>query len=126
MPTPERHELEVSRYKMLWSQYRGGQAMAEMVEVPFEGGTVLFAAAGSGGAQAFTGASITVRASESLEEVLDAVRKLAETMADKLSGLKFGTAEASFGIKFTGKGKFIVAEAGAEASLSIKLTFKGA
>jgi hypothetical protein len=74
-----------------------------------------FAAAGSGDAQAFTGSSATVKATQTFEEVLDAVRKLGEVMAEKLSGLEFGTAEASFGITYTGTGKFIVAEGHAKA-----------
>jgi hypothetical protein len=99
--------------------------MADLVEVPFKGGTILFAAAGRGGAQAFSASPVTVKATETFEEILDAVRGLGEAMAEKLSDLKFGTAEASFGVKFTGKGKFIVAEASAEASVTIKLLFKG-
>lgn len=101
--------------------------MADLIEVPFNGGTVLFAATGSSdGPEAYGGTSVSVKAQETFEQALDAVRALGEVMAGKLKGLEFASAEASFGISFTGKGKFIVAEASAQASVTVKLTFKGA
>lgn len=99
--------------------------MAELVEVPFDGGTILFASAGSSGPQAFSGAAAITRAAETLDQVLDHVRDISEAMAKKLSGLPFASAQASFGVSFTGKGKFIVAEASAEASLTFTITFEG-
>jgi hypothetical protein len=100
--------------------------MADLVEVPFDGGTLLFAAAGSEGAQAFSTGTVTIKATETFNEVLASVVAMGEQIARQISTLKCDSAEASFGIKFTGKGKFIVAEASAEASLTIKLVFKGA
>lgn len=99
--------------------------MAELVEVPFEGGSLLFAAAGSDGPSAFTGAATVARATESLDGILDQVANLGALMRRKLASVDFDSAEASIGIKVTGKGKFIVAEASAEASLTVKLHFKG-
>ena len=87
--------------------------MAELIEVPFKGGNLVFAAAGSDGAQAYSAASAVIRATETLDEILDTIKSLGSTMAEKLAGIEFAQAEASFGIKFTGKGKFIVAEASA-------------
>jgi hypothetical protein len=98
--------------------------MADLIEVPIKGGTLVFAAAGSEGPQAFSGGSLTERATESIEQVLDGVRNLGETIAGKLSNLGYADAEVCFGIKVTGTGKFIVAEASTEASISIKLLLK--
>jgi hypothetical protein len=99
--------------------------MADLIELPFKGGTLLVAAAGTTGAQAFTGSNTIVKATQTFEEVLDTARSLGDTMAEKLKGLNFANAEASFGVKFTGKGGFIIAEASAEASFTIKFVFKG-
>lgn len=99
--------------------------MADLVEVPFDGGTILFAVAGSEGPRAFGGVPTVVAAVETFDQVLDQVRAIGETVARKLAGLEYASAEAAFGIKVTGKGKFIVAEASAEASLTFTLTFNG-
>ena len=99
--------------------------MANLIEVPFKGGSVVFAAAGSGGPEAYTGADLAKRAQDTFEDALDAVRAMGEAMSEKLKGLNFASAEASFGISFTGKGKFIVAEASGQASVTVKLTFNG-
>ena len=76
------------------------------------------------GLRRYTPKTIT-KAAETLDEVLDQVRRMGEAMAKRLADLKYASAEASFGIKVTGKGKFIVAEASAEASLTFKLVFAG-
>jgi Trypsin-co-occurring domain 1 len=98
--------------------------MGNLVAVPFKGGSILFAPAGSSGPEAFTGKDLVTTAVESLEEALDQVRQIGTAMATKLAGLDFATAEATLGIKVTAKGKFIVAESSAEASLTFKLVFK--
>lgn len=101
--------------------------MTDLVTVRFKSGHIEFAPAGAGanGPQAFTGAEKVVEAMDSLEKVFDRVREMGETFADKLKDLKFSSAEASFGVSVTAKGKFIVAEASAQASISVKLVFKG-
>src|SRR5262249_29133340 len=99
--------------------------MADLIEVPFAGGSITFAAAGSSGPEAFGGAGVAQKAQDTLEEVLDQVRAMAEALGSKLTGLEFATAEATFGISFTGKGKFIVAGASASASISVKIALKG-
>ena len=99
--------------------------MADLVEVPFAGGSIIFAAAGSTGPQAFGGGGVTQKAQETLEEVLAQVRAMAEALGAKLAGLDFASAEATFGISFTGRGKFIVAEASGSASISVKIALKG-
>jgi hypothetical protein len=96
--------------------------MADLVEVPFKGGTIVFAA-GSSGPRAYT-TSVTEKAAESLEAALDMVKSMADAMSARLDGIKCNGAEASFGITVTGKGRFIVAEASAQASITVKLTFK--
>ena len=99
--------------------------MSDLVEVSFAGGTITFAAVGSTGPQAFSLATTAQKAQETLEEVLDQVRSMAEALGSKLAGLDLAGAEATFGISFTGKGKFIVAEASASASISVKVSLKG-
>jgi hypothetical protein len=98
-----------------------GGGMADLVVVPFAGGSITFAAAGSTGPEAFGGTGAAQKAQETLEQVLDQVRDMAKALGDKLAGLDFSSAEATFGISFTGKGKFIVAEASASASISVKI-----
>jgi hypothetical protein len=95
--------------------------VADLIEVPITGGTLLFAAAGSSGPQAYTSQQVVAKATDALDDVLDKVCRLGETIGKKLSSLTQYDKEVEFGIKVTGKGKFIVAEASAEASISIKL-----
>jgi hypothetical protein len=99
--------------------------MAKIVEVPFDGGTIQFAVGKAGGPQAFGADDIIEKAVDRLEDALSIVRRMGQSFAQQLTELKCQSAEASFGITLTGKGKFIVAEASAEASLSVKLIFKG-
>lgn len=99
--------------------------MTELVSVPIKDGEILFATAGSGGPEAYTGIGVIKKAEQSFDEVLAAVRAMGEAMADELSGLDFADAEASFGISFTGKGKFIVAEASAQGSVKVTMRFSG-
>jgi hypothetical protein len=102
--------------------------MTDLVEVPLGGGqegTITFAAAGSRGPRAYSGAQPPQMGQDSFEKALDSVRLLADVMVRKLADLEFSSAEASFGISFTGKGKFIVAEASAQASVTVKIAFKG-
>lgn len=96
--------------------------MADLIEVPINNGTLLFAAAGSTGAQAYGGQEIVAKATETFDHILDQVCELGGTIAKKLDGLKQYNSEVTFGIKVTGKGKFIIAETYAEASITIKLT----
>lgn len=98
--------------------------MSNIISVPFSGGEILFAPAGSGGAQAFSGNQSVTKAVESLDQALDQVHNIASAMSERLVDLDFETAEATLGLKVTGKGKFIVAEASAEASLGFKIVFK--
>ena len=101
-----------------------GGLLADLLSVPFSGGEILFAAAGKTGAEAFSGKQTISKAEDSLDEALDMVQKIAVAMSDRLSELQFESAEANLGLKITGKGKFIVAEASAEASLGFKIVFK--
>jgi hypothetical protein len=98
--------------------------VADLVEVPFDGGTITFAAIGSTGPQGFSADASIGKAADSLDAALRVVRELGTAMANQLRGLEVAGAEATFGISFTGKGKFIVAEASAAASLTFKLTFR--
>jgi hypothetical protein len=103
--------------------------MAELVEVQIDGKPIVFATAGSreGGPAAYTGAGAVVsKAQETFDQALDTVRVLGGAVSRKLEGLAFANAEVEFGITITGSGKFIVAEASAEASVKVTLTFDGA
>ena len=99
--------------------------MADLLRVPIKDGAILFAAAGSTGPEAYTGAERIAEAASTFNEVLDTIRAMGEQMSESLSDLEFAEAEASFGISFTGKGRFIVAEASAQASLTVTMKFKG-
>lgn len=97
--------------------------MADLLEVPFSGGTILFAAAGSSGPRAYTTANVIEKAQDTLEDAIEMVKSMGNAISKQMSEIQCNGAEATFGIKITGTGKFIVAEASAEASLQIKLTF---
>ena len=98
--------------------------MADLIEVPFSGGTITFAAPGTRGPQAYTAATVVERASETLEKALEMVKSMAAAIGKQISEIDCAGAEATFGLSVTGKGRFIVAEASAESSIEIKLTFK--
>ena len=99
--------------------------MAKIFEVPFAGGTILFYAPGTSGAQAFGADDVIQRAVDGFEDALTTIRQIGEKLANQLSTMKCDSAEASFGLTLTGTGKFVVAEASAQASLAVKLVFKG-
>jgi len=86
---------------------------------------LLFAAPTGDGATAYGAIDeIVERSSETLSGALDMVRSVAICARDKLADLDVAGAEATIGLKLSGKGKFIVAEAAAEATLNIKITLK--
>lgn len=64
------------------------------------------------------------KAEDTLEQAVDTVIQVATAFGGRLAKVDFDSAEVSLGIKISGKGKFIVAEAAAEASLSVKIVFK--
>lgn len=96
--------------------------MGKLYEVPFEGGVIVFAAA-DGGPSAYSAATPIARASQSLEEAFEMVKAMGAVVARRLSEIECKSAEATFGITLSGKGRFIVAEVGTEASIEIKLVF---
>ena len=98
--------------------------MSKIVEVPFRGGVVLFEAPETGGARAFSVDSVIERAEDSLDDAIATVCRVGEAFAEQLKTLHFDAAEVTLGVKIAGKGRFIVAEASAEASLQVKITFK--
>ncbi len=100
--------------------------MAKIVEVPFRGGSVLFEApdAQLDGARGFSAEDVIEKAEDTLDDAIATVCRVGAAFADQLRTLKFDSAEVTLGVKIAGKGKFIVAEASAEASLQVKITFK--
>lgn len=80
---------------------------------------------GNVGAQAWgTDADIVERASGTLAGALDMVRMIGQCAVTKFSDLDVQSVEATVGLKLTGKGKFVIAEASAEATLNVKFTLK--
>jgi hypothetical protein len=99
--------------------------MPNLMEVPFSGGTITFAVAGSKNQpQAYSATDSEAKAQSTWESALDLVKSFAETTATKLRSIQCDEAEAKFGLSVTGKGKFIIAEASTEASIEITLKFK--
>ena len=86
---------------------------------------LLFAAPKDEGAEAFGVMDDVIEKSEAtLSGALDMVRSIAMCAKDKLDGLDVSGIEATVGLKLSGKGKFIIAEATAEATLNVKITLK--
>lgn len=86
---------------------------------------ILFAAPKEGGAEAFGAVDDVIEQSATtLSGALDMVRAIAVCARDKFKDLDVVGAEANIGLKLSGKGKFIVAEASAEATLNVKITLK--
>ena len=65
---------------------------------------------------------VIAKAGESLEKSLALVQRIAKAVSSKLQDTKARSAEVTFSVKITGKGKFVVAEAAGEAHLQVKLT----
>lgn len=64
-------------------------------------------------------------AEASLEEVLDSIARIGNATAEKLAAMKVNQGEVTLGVKFSAKGGFFFAEVAGEATLTVKLTFKG-
>lgn len=101
-----------------------------MAEVEFEteyGPVGVAVAAGDGyGDQNVSRIEDAIAAGLSLQQSLIVVRPLAEALLAQVEGLarKVETVSAEFGLQLGAKGKFIVAEAQATASLKVTLTWK--
>jgi hypothetical protein len=86
---------------------------------------ILFAAPSEGGAGAYgVVEDIIEKSGSTLSGALDMVRSIAVCASNKLKDLDVAGAEATVGLKLSGKGQFIVAEASAEATLTVKITLK--
>ncbi|TAX33536.1 CU044_2847 family protein [Rhizobium leguminosarum] len=64
-------------------------------------------------------------ASASLDAVLDSITRIGNATAEKLAEMKVDQGEVTLGVKFSAKGGFFFAEVAGEATLTVKLTFKG-
>jgi Trypsin-co-occurring domain 1 len=101
--------------------------MADLITVTIDGSeSIEFAASGTEGPQAYSTSATVAKAAETLDSVLEKVKRLGTKLGQTFSEIRCDSAEATFGIKVTGKGNFIVAEAGTTASLQIKIRFKRA
>lgn len=66
------------------------------------------------------------RSVDTLEDALNMVKAVGECAVRTLSGLNVDATEATIGLKISAKGKFVIAETTAEASLSVKFVLKKA
>jgi enoyl-CoA hydratase/carnithine racemase len=103
--------------------------MTKYFSVPLEAGSeveILFEQRNSGAeAQAFGFADDVIeKSAATMGEALDMVRSIATCAMHKLKDLDVAGAEATIGLKLSGKGKFVLAEVNAEATLSVKITLK--
>lgn len=64
------------------------------------------------------------RGASTLSEAMEMIRAIGKCAVDKLGDLDLQGIEATVGLKLSAKGKFVVAEASAEATLSVKFTIK--
>jgi Trypsin-co-occurring domain 1 len=65
---------------------------------------------------------VIAKAGESLENSLALVQRIAKAISAKLQDTRARSAEVSFSVKISAKGKFVVAEAAGEAHLQVRLT----
>ncbi len=63
---------------------------------------------------------VVERGTATLSQALEMVRAIGQCAIGKLADLDVESTEATIGLKLTGKGKFVVAEVGAEATLNVK------
>ena len=86
---------------------------------------IFFASRDATGARAYSLADdLVLRSTKTLSSALDMVRAVGKCASEKLGDLDMETVEATVGLKMTGKGQFVVAEAGVEASISVKFVLK--
>lgn len=67
---------------------------------------------------------IIEKAVDTLEGALDKIRQIGLTAVDQFAGISAEAVEVKVGVTLSGKGKFIVAEASAAASIEVKFTIK--
>lgn len=71
-----------------------------------------------------TQGEIIEKAVDTLEAALDTIRQIGLTAVDRFAGVSAESVEIKVGVVLSGKGKFIVAEASAGASIEVKFTIK--
>jgi Trypsin-co-occurring domain 1 len=102
--------------------------MKKLFVVPLSQGSnveVLFAAPQPQGPTGYaTQGEIIEKAVDTLEVAFDTIRQIGLTAVERFAGLSAEAVEIKVGVGLSGKGKFIVAEASAEASLEVKFTIK--
>jgi hypothetical protein len=70
--------------------------------------------------------AVVGKAEASLEDVLDCIARIGSVASERFSKLKIERADLELGVKFGAKGGFFFAEASGEATLSVKISLKGA
>ena len=102
--------------------------MSTLFSVPLDDSgraEIVFAAPSVGGPAAYGAAEDVVRRSaDTLAAAMGMIRSVGQCAIDTLSGLDLESAEASVGLKLTATGNFVIAEAGAEATLNVKFVLK--
>ena len=102
--------------------------MVRLVEFPLEdGGTVLVevAAADEGPTRAGVG-DVIKKASETFEKSLAVLEPVGRALVQRLRGLSPQEVSIEFGVKLSGEKGLIIARGAAEASFTVKLTWKDA
>jgi hypothetical protein len=102
--------------------------MVRVVEFPLaEGGSVLWEVEDTASGKTYRGAADVVeKATESLEAVMARLKPVVEAVAGGLKGLatRPDTVEVELAIKLSADAGIVVARAGSEASLKIKVGWK--
>ncbi|TIQ38541.1 MAG: hypothetical protein E5X48_01335 [Mesorhizobium sp.] len=100
-----------------------------LLEVASKHGTFLVEVKpGSGLAGTAAGDPLAIigRAEATLEDILDSVGRIGAAASEKLSKIKIEQADLEIGVKFGASGGFFFAEVAGEATLTLKLSLKGA
>lgn len=97
-----------------------------LLEVTSDHGTFVVEAVSPPGLRGVADIDDVVGVAEvSLEAVLDSIARIGNATAEKLAAMKVDQGEVTLGVKFSAKGGFFFAEVAGEATLTVKLTFKG-
>jgi hypothetical protein len=85
---------------------------------------ILFSAPIDAGPAPYALEDIIEKGATTLSAALEMVRAVGQCAVQKLGDLDVESAEATVGLKLTAKGKFVVAEASADATLNVKFILK--
>ncbi len=103
--------------------------MSKLFVVPLSGGSdveILFSAPKVQGPVGYAlQDEIIERAADTLAGALDMMRHIGQCATERFAALATDAVEVKVGLNLNAKGKFVVAEASAAASLEVKFTIRG-